>query len=88
MTETLLLCCVQLYAALNLINSLIKTFLLFYFMCMRVLSANMYTILMPGTYGGHKRLSTPLELELNVVANCPVGAGNQTQVLWKSSPCS
>jgi hypothetical protein len=30
----------------------------------------------------------PLELELEVVINCGVGAKNQTQVHWESSKCS
>ena len=31
-------------------------------------------------FGGQKRASDPLELELQTAVNCCVGAGNQTQV--------
>lgn len=34
--------------------------------------------------GGQKRVFDPWELELQTI----VGAGNQTQVLWKGSQCS
>ena len=36
--------------------------------------------------GGQKM--DPLELELRVAVSCNVGAGNLTQVLWRSSQCS
>ena len=39
-------------------------------------------------YGGQKRVSDPLKLELQVVVSHLVGAGNQTQVLYKSNKCS
>lgn len=32
-----------------------------------------------------KRASDSLELELQMIVSCHVGAGNQTLVLWKSS---
>lgn len=37
---------------------------------------------------GQEKLSDPLELELPVVVNHYVVAGNQTQVLCRSSQCS
>ena len=37
---------------------------------------------------GQKWVSNPLKLELQIVTNCPVGAGNQTQILCKNSKCS
>lgn len=37
--------------------------------------------------GREKRVSDPLEFRVTVV-NCLVDAGNQAQVLWKSSQCS
>ena len=36
----------------------------------------------PGTQGGQKRADS-LELELQMVVSCRMGAGTQTQVLWK-----
>jgi hypothetical protein len=45
----------------------------------------MYTC---STGGGQKRASDPPELELCIVRNLHVGAGNQTLVLWKSIQCS
>lgn len=38
----------------------------------------------PGAYGG-QRASDPLKLELRMVSSCHVGAGNQTQALYKST---
>ena len=32
-------------------------------------------------------MSDPLELELQIVVSCHVGAGNSTWVFWKSSQC-
>lgn len=40
---------------------------------------------MPDTNGSQKRVTDPLELELELVASCHSGAGKQTQVLYKSS---
>lgn len=37
---------------------------------------------------GKKRVLASLELELKTIVGCHVGAGGQTQVLWKSSQCS
>ena len=34
------------------------------------------------------RAPDPQELELQMVVSCRVGAGNQTQVLWKSNQLS
>lgn len=36
-------------------------------------------------HGGQKSVSAPLELELQVVANCHKCAGNQTWVPWRIS---
>lgn len=33
----------------------------------------------------HAVASDPLDLELQMIVSCQVGAGSQTQVLWKSS---
>ena len=38
--------------------------------------------------GGQEKTLDSLELELQLVVSCHVGARNQTQVLWKSSRCS
>lgn len=35
-----------------------------------------------------KRGSDPLELELQILVNCHVGAGKGACVVWKSRPCS
>jgi hypothetical protein len=50
-------------------------------MCMNVLPA-----CMSGTLRGQKMASDQLELELQTVESCHVGAGNQTP-LCKSSQC-
>lgn len=39
---------------------------------------------MPGIYKGQKRVSEFLGLEFDTAENLYVGAGNQTQVLWKA----
>lgn len=44
--------------------------------------------MLPPTFGGQNRTLGPLELELEVVPGHYVGAGNWTQVPWKSSQCS
>lgn len=38
-------------------------------------------------YRGQKNASDTVELELEMVANYHVAAGNQTQVLWKNKFC-
>ena len=40
----------------------------------------------PGAYGGPKA-SDPLNLELQMVVSCHVGAGKQTNALYKSTTC-
>lgn len=45
----------------------------------------MYAMCVPGAYEGWESMLEPLELELQVATNHHVGAGNQTQVLWKRS---
>lgn len=55
-------------------------------MCMVVcLSVCLCTVLVPGAQEGQKRVSDPLELDLQKVVNHHVSAGKQTWVLWKSS---
>lgn len=44
--------------------------------------------MLPPTFGDQNRTLDPLELELEVVPGHYVGAGNWTQVPWKSSQCS
>jgi hypothetical protein len=34
------------------------------------------------------RVLETLELELKTVVSCHMGAGNRTQILWKSNQCS
>lgn len=41
----------------------------------------MFTVCMPGTHRGQKKLIDPLELEPQTVLSQPVGAGDQTGVL-------
>ena len=53
-----------------------------YFVCMYVC-----VLCVPGTGGGQKRASYLLELELQMVVNHHVGAGNQTQACWESGQC-
>lgn len=38
--------------------------------------------------GGQKRISNATELELQMAVRYPVGAGNQTQIVYKSITCS
>lgn len=49
-----------------------------YFLCTSVLPAHVYmcTTSMTGVRGGQKSVSSPLELELQTVVCCLVGAGN------------
>lgn len=54
---------------------------------MGVLPVCLSTIV-PGALGGQKRAPDCLELELQMVVSCPVGARNQTQFLWKMSHLS
>ena len=43
---------------------------------------------MPVIYGSQKKVLDALELKLQVVVSCHVGAGNWIHVFWKSSQCS
>lgn len=47
-----------------------------------------YTTFKLGASRGQKRVSDPLELELDRVVSRCVGAANQTQVLWRNGQCS
>lgn len=42
------------------------------------ISCGCFATCMPGAYGGEKRTSDPLDLELEKVISCHVGAGNRT----------
>lgn len=42
------------------------------------ISCECFATCMPGAYGGEKRASDPLGLELERVISCHVGAGNRT----------
>lgn len=56
------------------------SFFYFYFMCLHDclhVSLLVYTICVPGVWGAQKRVSHPLKLELQMIGNCHVGAGNQ-----------
>lgn len=54
-------------------------------MCMSGVLA--YVFHVSGTHGGQKAASGLLELDLQIVVNHLVGAGNQTLVLYKSCKC-
>lgn len=71
-TRTLVLCCFK------------KKFR-FIFMCECLAYVYMCTGCKPGDHGNQKKASDPLELELDVVVSCCVGAGNQVQVFRKSN---
>lgn len=65
--------------------------LLIFFTCMVILSvqhvyACLYTVNMSGACGGLKKVSDPLETELQMVMRDHVGV--RTLVLWNSSRCS
>lgn len=49
---------------------------------------SVYQVYNPGICGIPKKPLGPLELELQIVVSHYVGAGNLTQVVWKSSQCS
>lgn len=57
-------------------------------MCVRVCVLCLHVCIcmmhMPGDFMGQKRLSNCLELELRVVVNQHVDAGNWIQILWKN----
>lgn len=56
------------------------------FMCLGFcLHAFMCTMCTPSIHGRQKRSPNPLELVLQTIVSCYVGAGNWTLVLWKSS---
>jgi hypothetical protein len=64
-----------------------KLFYLFYFMVCRCFAyIYVYSACMLSGHGSQKRASGVLKLELQRFVSC--SAGNQTQVLWKSSQCS
>lgn len=48
---------------------------------------SMYTTYVPDAHISWKRVSGPLELELQAFVNCHVGVKNQTQILWKRNEC-
>ena len=56
-------------------------------MCLSDLSVGK-SMLHTSAPGGQKQVSNSLELELQMVVSCHVGAGNLTQVLWKMNQCS
>lgn len=62
-------------------------FFLFHFLRMGVFSC-VYTTFKLGASRSQKRVSDPLELELDRVVSRCVGAANQTQVLWRNGQCS
>ena len=58
----------------------------FYFICMGILRhVCLCTIYVPGAHRSQQRRLGTLELELQTIESHHVGAGNQIQVLWKSS---
>lgn len=60
----------------------------YYFMCVGALSICMcLSAIHVCSAKGHKRVLDPLELEPHMLMSLSVGAGNQTQVPWKSSQC-
>lgn len=58
------------------------------FMCMSDLLSCISVFHMPGTCEGQKRVSVVLDLELQMVISCHLGAGNWTWVHCKNSKCS
>lgn len=61
---------------------------LFYFMCMWVPAWMSCPTYVSGAYRGQTRVSSPLELDLQVTVSCQVSAGDQSCVLCKSSKCA
>ena len=57
-------------------------------MGMNVLPVSLCTTCMSDVCGGQKRVSDPVELALQMVMSCPVGAGKKTLVLCKSNKYS
>ena len=57
------------------------SFVLF-LMCMSIYLGDAWEY---STHGTPKKVSGPLELELQTVTCCPVGAGNWKQVIWKNA---
>ena len=62
-----------------------KFFLFCFFACRYVCMCPMH---MFGGLRGQKKAWDSLELELQMLVSCHVGAGNQTWILWKNSQCS
>lgn len=48
---------------------------------------HVYAVYVGSAYGGQKRVWNPLELELQIVVSHHLNAGNQIQVLCKTSKC-
>lgn len=44
-----------------------------------------HTVGVPGALGEQRRVSDPVELELQMVGNCYLGAENQTQLLCRGN---
>lgn len=59
-----------------------------YFMCISVLPLCACVYTMCSALGSQKRALEFLELEIQIVVKCFVGARNWTLVLWKNSKCS
>lgn len=57
----------------------------FLFICVFCLCACLCTMYMPGAHRSQKKASVPLELEIQMVVHCHVGAKNWTQFLKKNS---
>lgn len=50
--------------------------------------ACMYVHYVPGNLNGQERALDALGLELQMVASCQVGTGNETQALCENKKCS
>lgn len=57
-----------------------KNHLLLLYACVRVCAPRVCSV-----FGGQKRASHPLDLELQTALSCHVGVEKQTQVLWSNS---
>jgi hypothetical protein len=77
----------KLYVKILSTESLKKTYLCAceYVHCMYVCA---HCACVSGVQRGQKRVPDPWELELQLSKGCPMGAGNRTWVLYKSSKCS
>lgn len=78
--EQFLLCHYMLYN--QFFKNILKFIFILWLFCLFVC---LLTTCMPGDWGDEKKSLYPLELDLQMVVTCQMGAGTWTQVLWEAA---